>query len=94
MRIAIGAGRMRIVRQLMTEALLIAVLGTIAGLGLALGGKQLLHKAFSFNEAIKMLDMQIDWRVLSYTSGIAVLPALLFGLAPALRAWAVECSPL
>jgi predicted permease len=92
-RIAIGAGRMRVVRQLMTEALLIAALGTVAGLGLALGGTQLLHKAFSFNEAIKMLDMRIDWRVLSFTSAIAVFSALLFGLAPALRAWAVEVFP-
>jgi predicted permease len=92
-RIAIGAGRVRIVRQLMTEALLIAALGSIAGLGLALGGTRLLHQAFSFNEAIKMLDMQIDWRVLSYTSAIAILSALLFGLAPALRAWAVEVFP-
>jgi predicted permease len=92
-RIAIGAGKVRIVRQLITEALLIAALGSIAGLGLALGGTQLLHQAFSFNEAIKMLDMQIDWRVLSFTSAIAILSALLFGLAPALRAWAVEVFP-
>jgi putative ABC transport system permease protein len=92
-RIAIGAGRTRIVRQLMTEALLIATLGAITGLGLALGGTQLLHKVLSFNEQIKMLDMQIDWRVLSFTSAIAVLSALLFGLAPALRTWAVEVFP-
>jgi putative ABC transport system permease protein len=92
-RIAIGAGRLRVVRQLMTEALLIAVLGAIAGLGLTLGGSQLLHKVLSFNEAIKMLDMRIDWRVLSFTSGIAALSALLFGLAPALRAWRVDVCP-
>ena len=92
-RIAIGAGRLRVVRQLMTEALLIALLGTIAGLGLALGGTQLLHKVLSFNEAIKMLDMQIDWRVLAFTSAIAMVSALLFGLAPAMRAWAVEVFP-
>ena len=92
-RIAIGAGRMRVVRQLMTEAFLIAALGSVAGLGLAYGGTQLLHQVLSFNEAIKMLDMQIDWRVLSFTSGIAAVSALLFGLAPALRAWAVEVFP-
>lgn len=92
-RIAIGAGRMRVVRQLMTEALLIAVLGAVSGLGLALGGTQLLHKVLSFNEAIKMLDMRMDWRVLSFTSAIAMLSALLFGLAPALRAWAVDVFP-
>ncbi|MGB9464301.1 MAG: ABC transporter permease [Candidatus Acidiferrum sp.] len=92
-RIAIGAGKTRVVRQLMTEALLIAVLGAIAGLGLALGGTQLLHKVLSFNEAIRTLDMRIDWPVLSFTSAIAVLSALLFGLAPALRVWAVEVFP-
>jgi putative ABC transport system permease protein len=92
-RIAVGAGKMRVVRQLMTEALLIAVLGAIAGLGLALGGTQLLHKVLSFNEAIRTLDMQIDWPVLSFTSAIAVLSALLFGLAPALRVWSVDVFP-
>ncbi len=92
-RIAIGAGKMRVVRQLMTEALLIAVLGATAGLGLALGGTELLHKVLSFNQDIKSLDMRIDWPVLSFTSAIAVLSALLFGLAPALRAWAVEVFP-
>ena len=92
-RIAIGAGRARVLRQLMTEALLIALLGTIAGLGLALGGTQLLHQVLSFSEAIKMLDMQIDWRVLSFTSAVGVLSAVLFGLAPALRAWAVDVFP-
>jgi putative ABC transport system permease protein len=92
-RIAIGAGRMRVVRQLMTEALLIALLGTGAGLGLATGGTQLLHKVLSFNDAIKLLDMRIDWRVLTFTSGIAVFSAFLFGLAPAFRAWAVEVFP-
>jgi predicted permease len=92
-RIAIGAGRMRVVRQLMTEAILIAVLGAVSGLGLALGGTQLLHKVLSFNEAIKMLDMRMDWRVFSFTSAIAALSALLFGLAPALGAWAVDVFP-
>ncbi|MGC0774580.1 MAG: ABC transporter permease [Candidatus Acidiferrum sp.] len=92
-RIAIGAGRLRVVRQLMTEALLIAMIGAIAGLGLTLGGTQLLHKVLSFNEAIKMLDMRVDWRVLTFVTGIAVLSALLFGLAPALRAWGVDVFP-
>jgi putative ABC transport system permease protein len=92
-RIAIGAGRMRVVRQLMTEALLITLLGTAAGLGLAVGGTQLLHKVLSFNEAIKILDMSIDWHVLAFTSAIAIVSALLFGLAPAWRAWAVEVFP-
>ena len=92
-RIAIGAGKARVVRQLMTEALLIAVTGTLAGLGLALGGNQILHKALSFNEAIKMLDMNMDWRVLSFAATAAVFSAVLFGMAPALRAWTVDVFP-
>lgn len=92
-RIAIGAGRMRVLRQLMTEALLIAVLGASAGLGLAVGGSQLLHKLLSFNEEIKTLDMNVDRNVIAFTSAIAMLSAVLFGLAPALRAWAVDVFP-
>jgi predicted permease len=92
-RIAIGAGRARVVRQLMTEALLIAMLGASAGLGLAVGGTDLLHKVLSFNEAIKMLDMRVDWHVLLFTAAIAILSAVVFGLAPAMRAWAVDVFP-
>jgi predicted permease len=92
-RIAIGAGRARVVRQLMTEAFLIAVLGAGAGLGLAVGGTDLLHKVLSFNVAIKMLDMRVDWHVLLFTAGIAMLSAVVFGLAPAMRAWAVDVFP-
>jgi predicted permease len=92
-RIAIGAGRARVVRQLMTEALLIAGLGAAVGWLLALGGSQVLHKAISFNDAIRTLDMGMDWRVLAFVSAAAVASAILFGLAPALRAWAVDVFP-
>jgi len=92
-RIAIGAGRTRLMRQLLTEALLIAALGAATGMALGVGGTQLLHKAFSFNDEVAMLDMGIDGRVLSFTAAMAVFSALLFGLAPALQAWAVEVFP-
>lgn len=92
-RIAIGAGRMRVVRQLMTEACLIAVLGSGAGLALALAGNRVMHAAISFNEAIQLLQWKIDSRVLLFTSAICVSSALIFGLAPALKAWAVEVFP-
>ena len=93
-RIAMGAGRIRVIRQLMTEALLIAGLGAMAGLGLGIIGSQLLHKVLSFDDALKMLDMRIDWQVLAFISAIAVLSAVLFGLAPAARAWAVDIFPI
>jgi predicted permease len=89
-RIAIGAGRTRLVRQLMTEALLIAVLGACVGLALTLVGERVMQAALSFNDAVKLLELKTDWRVVSFTSAIAVFSALLFGLAPALKARSVE----
>ncbi|HYL61302.1 MAG TPA: ABC transporter permease, partial [Candidatus Methylomirabilis sp.] len=92
-RIAIGAGRMRVVRQLMTEAFVIAVLGAGAGLALTLAGNRVMQAAVSFNEATKLVEWKIDWRVLLFTLAICVSSALIFGLAPALKAWAVEVFP-
>ncbi|MGB8476315.1 MAG: ABC transporter permease [Candidatus Acidiferrum sp.] len=89
-RIAIGARRMRVVRQLMTEALLIALLGAVAGLALTLAGERIMHSVLSFNEEVKTLELQIDWRVVGFTTAISMLSALLFGLVPALKAWSVD----
>ena len=89
-RIAIGAGRARLARQLMTEALLIAALGAGVGLALTLAGERVMHEALAFNDAVKLLELKTDWRVLAFTSAIAVFSALLFGLAPALKARSVE----
>jgi putative ABC transport system permease protein len=89
-RIAIGAGRARLARQLMTEALLIAALGASVGLAFTLAGERVMQAALSFNDAVKLLELKTDWRVLVFTSAIAVFSALLFGLAPALKARSVE----
>jgi predicted permease len=89
-RIAIGAGRTRLVRQLMTEALLIAALGAGAGLAFTIAGERVMQAALSFNDAVKLIELKIDWRVLSFTSAIALFSAVLFGLAPALKARSVE----
>jgi predicted permease len=89
-RIAIGAGRARLARQLMTEALLIAALGASVGLAFTLAGERVMQAAMSFNDAVKLLELKTDWRVLVFTSAVAVFSALLFGLAPALRARSVE----
>jgi predicted permease len=89
-RIAIGAGRARLARQLMTEALLIAALGAGVGLAFTLAGERVMQAALSFNDAVKLLELKTDWRVLVFTSAIAVFSALLFGLAPALKARSVE----
>ena len=71
-RIALGAGRLRIVRQLLTEAMLIGILGGGLGLILTILGAQWLQSAFSFNEEVKVLGMTVDWMVLTFTAVISV----------------------
>jgi putative ABC transport system permease protein len=86
LRIALGAGRGRVFRQLLTEALLIGILGGALGLALAFWGVQLLQANLSFSEEVRVLDLSVDSRVLSFSMAISVLSALLFGLAPGLQA--------
>jgi predicted permease len=86
-RVAIGAGRPRLVRQLLTESVIIAVLGAGAGLFLA-------HSIIQFLPAVLVpaadthtnLDFRMDWRVLAFTLAVSVVTVLAFGLYPALRA--------
>jgi predicted permease len=84
-RAALGAGRGRIVRQLLTESVVLAMAGAIAGLAVAYG---LLRVILAVSpEDIPRLDQAtIDWRVLAFTLGTAVVSALFFGLLPAARA--------
>jgi predicted permease len=81
-RIAIGAGRARILRQLCTESLLLAALGSIAGVGL---GYAVLSVTLSRVDAPRWLSAAPDWRVLLFAVAITVVAAVFFGLAPALR---------
>jgi predicted permease len=83
-RTAIGASRWQVVRQLLTESLVLAVLGGALGLLLAGGGLKAL-RALSPGNIPRLQEISMDARVLIVTSGIVVLTSLLFGLAPALR---------
>jgi putative ABC transport system permease protein len=85
-RLAIGAGRGRIIRQLLTESLLLAATGAIGGLILASWGTKLLIHMLGAKGATVELDASADSMVIAFTLGTVVLTTLLFGLLPALRA--------
>ena len=85
LRTALGAGRGRIVRQLVTESALLAMLGGIAGVLVALWGVEAI-RALSPPNLPRLDEMRIDGRALSFALAIAVVTPILFGLAPALRA--------
>jgi predicted permease len=81
-RIAIGAGRRRILRQLLTESLLLASLGSAAGLAL---GYLVIRLLLTAPNTPRWLSATPDWRVLAFTAVATVLAAAFFGLAPALQ---------
>ncbi len=85
-RLAIGASRRRLVRQLMSESLIVAASGAALGAWLAQGLSGLLVGSLSNMRNPLMLDLSINWRVLIFTSLLGILTCLIFGLVPALRA--------
>lgn len=85
-RLAIGASRWRLIRQLMAESLLLAVTGALLGVGLAVVLSRLLVAFISTSDNPIFVDVALDWKVLAFTGGLAVVTCLLFGLLPALRA--------
>jgi predicted permease len=91
-RLGVGASRGRIVRQLLTESLLLAAAGAAAGIFLAgLLSTTLLSFIKSADQTL-VLDMAFDWRVLGFTALLAVLTCVLFGVAPAMRATRVSAD--
>lgn len=85
LRLCLGAGRARLVRQLLAESVLLAVIGGAAGLGLAWGGIVLIRGWNPGN--FPLIDsIRLDWRVFAFLLGVSVLTGILFGLAPALQA--------
>jgi putative ABC transport system permease protein len=81
-RLALGASRARIARQLLCESLLIAAGGALLGLIVARAGASFLMSQFSTS----YLDTSLDLRVLAFTAGVGLITALVFGIAPALGA--------
>jgi putative ABC transport system permease protein len=85
-RLALGASRWRVARQLMTESLLLAAFGTMAGLALAQPLSRFLVRFLSTDRAPLFLDLSVNWHLAAFSGGVGVLASLVFGLAPAVRA--------
>ena len=88
-RAAMGAGRWRIARQLLTESVLLALVGGTLGLLLARWGIELI--LYISPDAIpRSREIALDWRVLAFTIGVSFVTGILFGLVPALQAGVVD----
>jgi predicted permease len=90
LRMALGAGRARLIRQLMTESLMLALAGCGAGLLLARAGRDLLWAFRPPGMNAGHINLSFDPRVLGYTLLLSLLTGVLFGLAPALQASRAE----
>jgi predicted permease len=93
-RATMGAGAWRLIRQLLTESILLAATGAAFGLLLARGADAALVRLVSGGQALIPLDVRLDSRVLIFTLSVAVLTGILFGLVPALRAARLDLNPI
>jgi macrolide transport system ATP-binding/permease protein len=89
-RLALGVGRTRLVRQLITESLLLSLFGAILSVPIGWFASRALFAMVSAGNPGLMIDLAPDSRVLLFTGAVAVLTTLLFGVAPALRSTRVD----
>ena len=94
LRLALGASRRRLIRQLLTESVLLATLGGLLGIIFAIWIKDGLIAVTDWGgRGMNSLEPRLDWRVLSFTLGLSLLTGLVFGLAPAWRSTRVDLTP-
>jgi len=92
-RLSIGAGRWRVIRQLLTESVLLSVAGGVLGLALAVWGMQFLTLLMANGSEDFTVRPSLNWRVLGMAFGLALLTGVLFGLMPAVQATRVDVLP-
>ncbi|MBI1897095.1 MAG: ABC transporter permease [Acidobacteria bacterium] len=92
-RLSLGAGRFRVVRQLLTESVLLASLGGALGVAFAIWGVRSLTLLFSRGQENFTLHAELNWTVLGVTAALSVVCGLLFGLAPAIQSTRPDVMP-
>lgn len=94
LRLALGASRWRLIRQLLTESVLLSAIGGMLGLLFAVWIKDGLLAVNDWGgRGMRALEPQLDWRVLGFTLGLSLLTGMIFGLAPAWRSTNVDLTP-
>lgn len=84
-RLSLGAGRWRLVRQLLVESIMLSTIGAVAGLIVASWGSRAIVAMLSTRTQVVEVNLAMDWRVFGFTTAVGVLTGLLFGVAPAFR---------
>jgi predicted permease len=93
LRLSLGAGRLRIQRQLLTESILLASFGGVAGMLIAFWGVRFLTVLLARGDNGFTLHADLNWHALGLTAGLSLLTGVLFGLAPALRSTSADVAP-
>ena len=91
-RVAIGAGRARVVRQLLTESVLLSLAGGALGLLLGYSGIRALLASVNADDLPPVSDISIDWHVMGFTLALSLVTAVVFGLLPALQGSRVDLN--
>jgi len=89
-RLAVGAGRVRLLKQLLTEGLILSTIATAGGLLLAYWGRNAFGLLFPPRNVVLRLPAELDWRVVALSAGVCLVSTLLFGLAPAILSSKVD----
>lgn len=91
-RLALGADRRRILRQVMTESLLLSLMGGVAGLLLAAAVRNTIPRLMSSSWTPPAFRASLDWHIFGFAAGLSILTGLIFGVIPAMHATRVEVS--